>query len=58
MKQVKVVKLLKGRPGWGFWEMEEQKKNRAKMNGTCYLCGGIFGRSVMTRHLTGCKLKH
>jgi hypothetical protein len=31
---------------------------KQNLKGKCHLCGGIFSRSAMTRHLSGCKLKH
>lgn len=34
--------------------MSGQKKERLESNGVCNLCGGAFGKKVMTKHLTSC----
>lgn len=38
--------------------MANQRNGTPKMKGKCYLCGGTFSKSAMTRHLARCKREH
>ncbi len=51
--------ILPGRSTFGVPEelMEVQRMSRQASTGKCHLCGGVFDKSEMTKHLKACREK-